>query len=279
MILTTMSQFAAIFLLALAAPFALADSVTGKLTLDGKDYPLSHAVAVRVTSSFAGGALVTRLALSDAVITPTQLRANAGLIPTVPGAPIHGVTLEFSDDRSYTTLNILGTAPGTSASLSGTMESLQLKIHTPGEVQGSLKIPERTLGKLRLATDLNFEIKVAAQVVVSKGAMKSGAAAQSLDSVKAYLAMRAAVKTGDMAVIRKVARYAQDFEGADGQKFLKMMREEEPSDIVVVEASEGADVATLTITGKKAGKVIRKTFDMQKKDGRWTTNNDNWEAN
>jgi hypothetical protein len=38
-------------------------------------------------------------------------------------------------------------------------------------------------------------------------------------------------------------------------------------------------MARLTVIGTLAGKPIRKTFDMQKKDGRWTTNKDNRQAN
>jgi len=262
----------------LAAPL-LADTVSGTLQIDNKTYPLTQALAVRVTSSFLSGATITRLAFTDAPLTPEILRNNTALLSRMKESPIHGLTMEFSDDRGYFSLSLINSDQTTTASLSGTMENFQFTTHTPQKVTGTYKLPARNLGSLRLAIDAKFDVSPAAAPVVSKGATKKGPEAQSLASVKAYLAMRKAVQALDLAAIQKVARYPQDFQGPDGLKFVKMMKEEEPTGITVVEASEGADTATLTVTGVKAGKPIRKTFDMQLKDGRWTTNNDNWEAN
>lgn len=263
----------------LAALPLVADSVKGTLQMDGKVYPLSHAIGVRVPSSFLSGAVITRLAFSDAPISEEALRSNTGIVTRMKEGPIHGLTMEFSDDKGYFSLSTINSDQLTSASTSGTMEQFQFTKHTPQQVAGSYKMPDRSLGKLRLGIDVQFDVAPIAAPVVSKGSVKKGADVQSLASVKAYLAMRKAVQALDLVAIQKVARYPQDFQGADGLKFVKMMKEEEPTGITVVEASEGADTATLTVTGMKGGKPIRKTFDMQLKDGRWTTNNDNWEAN
>ncbi|MCX6606928.1 MAG: hypothetical protein NTV52_25560 [Acidobacteria bacterium] len=256
-----------------------AESVTGSISFDGKTYPLHQAVAVTVPSPFLANALVTRIALSDAPISPDQLRSKTDILTQMKQGPIHGLTLEFSDDRAYFSLSTINSDQNGSASLSGTMEQFQFKLHSPQQVTASFKMPARSLGNLRLAIDVDFDLKVLAPPVVQQGAIKKGADAQSLASVKAYLAMRKAVQLLDLAAIRKVARFPQDFQGPDGLKFVTLMKEEEPTGIVVVEATEGAEKATLTVTGTKDGKQIRKTFDMQWKDGRWTTNNDNWEAN
>lgn len=257
----------------------LADSVTGTVQVDGKEYPVNHAVGVRVVGPFSSKALVTRVAFSDAPITPEQLRSNTGLLSRTKEGPIHGVTMEFSDDRGYFSMSLIHSEQSSSASISGTMERFQFTTHSPEQVKGTFKMPERSVGSLRLAMDLDFDVSVIAAPVAQKGSVKKGAEAQSLPSVKAYLAMRRAVQALDLAAIQKVARYPQDFQGPEGLKFVKMMKEDEPAGIVVIEASQGADTATLTVTGTKAGKPVRKTFDMQLKDGRWTTNNDNWEAN
>ncbi len=240
---------------------------------------MTQATAVRLPSSFVGGSLVTRLALSDVPVTHEQLRAPFGLNEVKQQGAVHAITLEFSDDRSYTTLNVVSSDHDTSVSMSGTLDGLQLEMHTEQRVAGRLEMEERTMGNLRFAMALDFAVDPQQAPAVKQGPSKVGADAQSLDSVKAYLAMRKAIAAADLEAIRKLARYPQDFEGADGLKFVKMMQTEEPTGIEVVEASEGEDTATLTITGKKGDKAIRKTFDMQKKDGRWTTNNDNWEAN
>ncbi len=283
MLLRSMRRPDPISLLAMSLAFLglplLADSVTGTVHLDGKTYPLNQAIGVRVASPFLSGALVTRIAFSDAAITQEQLRSNTGILMRIKQGPIHGVSVEFSDDRSYFSLSIINSEQTASASLSGTMEQFKLKVHSPQQVSGSLKIPERRLGGLLLAIDLDFDVAISAAPLVQKGSIKKGAEAQTLASVKAYMEMRKAVQAVDLAAIQKVARFPQDFQGPDGLKFVKMMKEDEPTGIVVIEASEGAATATLTITGNRAGKPIRKTFDMQLKDGRWTTNNDNWEAN
>jgi hypothetical protein len=267
-------------LFALATLPALANSVSGKLQIDGKPYALNQAIAVRTSSTFLSGAPITRVAFTDAALTQAELLSPTSLLARMKQSPIHGVTMEFSDDRGYFSLSLIDSSQRTAASISGTMENFKLTKHTPQQVVGRYTMPERSLGKLRLAIDLEFDVTpVAPPAAAPKGALKRGPEAQSLASVKAYLAMRKAVQALDLAAIQKLARYPQDFQGPDGLKFLKLMKEDEPTGIAVVEASEGADTATLTVTGTKAGKPIRKTFDMQLKDGRWTTNNDNWEAN
>lgn len=265
--------------LALLASPLLADSVTGTLRINDKSYSLQHAVGVRVPSSFLGGAIITRVAFSDAPILAEALRSSNGLVARQQEGPIHGVSMEFSDDQSYFSLSTISSEPGFSASISGTMENFQFTKHTPAQVGGRYQLPERALGQHRLAVDVQFDVTLLPPPPVAKTAVKTGAAAQSLPSVQAYLALRKAVQALDLAAIRQLARYPQDFQGPDGLKFAKMMKEEEPTGIAVVEASENGDTATLTVTGQKAGKPIRKTFEMQRKDGRWTTNNDNWEAN
>lgn len=265
--------------LALLASPLLADSVTGTLRINDKSYSLQHAVGVRVPSSFLGGAIITRVAFSDAPIPPAALQSKTGLLSTSQQSPLHGITMEFNDDRSYYSWSSISSEPGFSASSSGTMEQFQFTKHTPTQVSGRYQMPERKMGQHRIAIDVQFDVALQPPPQVAKGATKSGAAAQSLDSVKAYLALRKAVQALDLAAIQKLARYPQDFQGPDGLKFAKMMKEEEPTGIVVVEASENGDTATLTVSGQRAGKPIRKTFEMQRKDGRWTTNNDNWEAN
>lgn len=138
-----------------------ADGVIGSLTLDGKQHAITKVIAVRVASSFVGGTLVTRMALSDAALTPEQLRTTFGVTSAMKQGPLHGITLEFSDDRSYASLNLFSTDHKTSVSMSGTMESLKLRKHSPQEVAGTLKMEERKFGELRFALDLEFEVAVA----------------------------------------------------------------------------------------------------------------------
>jgi hypothetical protein len=256
-----------------------AESITGSISFDGKTYPMNQAVAVRVPGPFRSSGLVTRVALSDVKISPDQLRSKTDILDLMARGPIHGVTLEFSDDRAYVSLSAINTDRNASASLTGTMDELQFKIHSPQQVTGSLKMPERSIGTLQMAIDVNFDLTVLPPPVVQQGAIKKGAEAQSLASVKAYLAMRKAVQLLDVVAVRKLSSFPQDFQGPDGLKNVTLMKREEPTGIVVVEAMEGPAKATLTVTGTKDGQRIRKTFDMELKDGRWTTKNDNWEAN
>lgn len=264
----------------LIASSAFAENkVFGTLTLNDVAYPISQVTAVRLPSSFADGALVTRVVLSDLPVPGAAVREDIGLMTLRQKGGLHAVMLEFSDTRSYTTLNLVSSDHNTSVSMSGTMDALQLVTHSPTRLEGTLKREASTMGDLTFSMDLIFTADIEAHEAPKMGAVKKGAEAQALESVKAYLAMRTAVRAADMATIRKLARYPQDFEGADGLKFVKMMQSEEPTNIEVVEASEGNEVATLTVTGTLEGKPIRRTFDMQKKEGRWTTNNDNWQAN
>ncbi len=273
------SLFRLVSSLSLLVSPLLADSVSGTIQLDGKAYPLRHAVGVRVASQSGARANVTRVAFSDAALSPEQLRSTTGLLPGMKQGPIHGVTMEFNNDRSSFSLGVIHSEQSGSASLAGTMEQVQFTTHIAQHVAAPARWRSGGWGNLRLAADCRFAVSIGAPPAPQTGVLKKAAGVYSLAPVQAYLALRAAVQALDVAAIRKLARYPQDFQGPDGLKFVKMMKEDEPTGIVVVEATQGADTATLTVTGTKAGKPVRKTFTMQLKDGRWTTNNDNWEAN
>lgn len=254
-------------------------SASGTLTLNDVSYPITQVTAVRLPSTFSDGGIVTRLALADLPVPEAVLRDSFALMTLRKKGGLHALIFEFSDTRSYTTFNLTSSDHETSVSVSGTLDLLRLTTHKAERIEGTVKQPATSMGDLRFSMDITFAADVLPYEAPKMGALKKGAEAQSLESVKAYLAMRQAVRAADLATIRKLARYPQDFEGPDGLKFVKLMQAEEPMNIEVVEAAEGDDVATLTVTGVREGKPIRRTFEMQKKEGRWTTNNDNWEAN
>ncbi|MDZ7637322.1 MAG: hypothetical protein U5J83_03570 [Bryobacterales bacterium] len=217
--------------------------------------------------------------MSDLPVTEEQLRDNLGVASLKSKGGFHGVTFEIGDERSYVSMNLWSSDHSTMISMSGTMDELELTAQTPALIAGQVKNLRNTVNGLKFELYTGFSALLKDLPSTPKAEMKQGAAAADLEPVKVYLAMRQAIRTADMATIKKLARYPQDFEGPDGAKFVKMMQEEEPQGIQVEEASEAGETATLTVSGTQAGKPIRRTFQMEKKDGKWSTKNDNWQAN
>lgn len=260
-------------LLALCAlPSVSETAVNGYLKIGDAEYPMTHVTAIRVPNTFQPEQFATRLSLSDLPVTEEQLRDSLGVARLKSQGGFHGVTLEIGDERSYVSMNLWSSDHATMVSMSGTMDEVQLTAQTPALIVGQVN-------GLKFELDAGFSATLKDPPPAPKGEVKSGAAAADLESVKVYLAMRRAIRAADMAAIAKLARYPRDFEGADGAKFVKLMQEEEPTEIAVVEASETGETATLTVTGTQDGKPIRRTFQMEKKDGKWSTKNDNWQAN
>lgn len=270
----------AALLFALCALSASAQtSVNGILKIGDAEYQLKHITAVRMPDSFTPERFVTRLSLSDLPVTEEQLRDSLGVARLKSNGGFHGVTFDIGDERSYVSMNLWSSDHNTIVSMSGTMDQLELTAQTTALVAGQVRGLQQTVNGMNFELNAGFSAVIKSAPPAPKGEKKQGAAAAELESVKVYLAMRKAIRAGDMATIRKLARYPQDFEGADGEKFVKLMQEEEPLGIEVAEASESGDTATLTVTGTQAGKEIRRTFQMEKKDGKWSTKNDNWQAN
>lgn len=270
----------AAILLALSALTASAQSsVNGYLKIGDTRYEMKHITAVRVVDTFRPELFATRLSLSDLPVTEEQLRDPLGIASLKTKGGFHGVTFEIGDQRSSVSMNLWSSDHAVIVSMSGTMDAVELTAQTPTLIIGQVKNLHDTVGGLQFELYAGFSSAIKDLPSVPKGETKQGAAAADLEPVKVYLAMRQAIRTGDMTAIKQLARYPQDFEGPEGAAFLKLMQEEEPKDIKVLEASEMGEVATLTVSGTKAGEPVRRTFQMQKKDGKWSTNNDNWQAN
>lgn len=254
-------------------------SVSGVLKIGDAEYQLKHITAVRMPDQFRPERLVTRLSLSDLPVTEAQLRDSLGVAKLKSKGGFHGVTFDIGDERSYVSMNLWSSDHNTIVSMSGTMDQLELTAQTPALVTGRVKNLRQTVNGMLFELNADFSSAIQSAPPSPQGERKQGAAAAELESVKVYLAMRKAVRAADMDTIRKLARYPQDFEGAEGLKFVKLMQQEEPLGITVTEAAETGDTATLTVTGTQAGNEIRRTFQMEKKDGKWSTKNDNWQAN
>ena len=254
-------------------------SISGILKIGDAEYQLKHITAVRIPDQFRPERLVTRLSLSDLPVTEAQLRDSLGVSRLKSKGGFHGVTFDIGDERSSVSMNLWSSDHTTIVSMSGTMDQVELTTQTPALIAGQIKKLQQTVNGLKFEVDAAFSAPIEAPPSQTAIEMKKGAAAMELESVKVYLAMRKAVRAADMDTIRKLARYPQDFEGAEGLKFVKLMQQEEPHGITVTEAAETGDTATLTVTGTLEGKEIRRTFEMQKVSGKWSTKNDNWQSN
>ncbi|MCC7340466.1 MAG: hypothetical protein IT170_05210 [Bryobacterales bacterium] len=268
-----------LLLLAGGMPGAAQGPASGALKVGDQQYELKYVTAVRVPQTFDETKQATRLSLSDLPVSEEALRDRLGISKLKNKGGFHGVTFEIGDERSYVSMNLWSSDHDVIVSMSGTMDELVLSSQTDSQISGAVNGLSNTVNGMLFQVSAKFAAPVKAQPATPKADVKKGTAAAELESVKTYLAMRKAVRSADMETIRRLARYPQDFEGADGEKFVKLMQTEEPLNLEVLEASEAGDTATLTVSGVLEGKPISRKFEMKKAEGKWSTKNDNWQSN
>lgn len=255
------------------------EAASGMLKIGDQQYELKYVTAVRIPDTFDENRQATRLSLSDLPVSEADLRDRSGISTLKSKGGFHGVTFDIGDERSYVSMNLWSSDHSLIVSMSGTMGEVSLSGQTATGIAGEVKDLANTVSGVLFSVSARFSASVKPQPEAPKADVKKGAATAELESVKTYLTMRKAVRAADMETIRKLARYPQDFEGAAGEQFVKLMQSEEPMDIQVLEAWEAGDTATLTVSGVLEGKPISRKFEMQKVKGKWSTKNDNWQSN
>lgn len=201
---------AALLLLFAAAALADDGTASGKLTVNGKTTPLTHAYALARTNT-------TMLILSDAVVPDETLWDDfPGLKPALAGK-LHAVEVELNADSSVKAAGIAHEAfkdlgyHGTSHPL------LKLTKFDANAIEGSI-------------SGDGFSATFRAPLLHRPAPTASGAAGADTAPGKAVLAFLKVVGSGDKAAIRKLlsADYGKPLDGPNAKVILENWKANHP---------------------------------------------------
>lgn len=266
-----------LFLAVLAS--AADGTASGKLTIQGKTFELKHVYAREVADAFDKTANAVEVVITSAPV-PEEARGDTGLMMDLYRAgKFHGVKCEYRPDGSGVGVVIMSNAYDGSISVSRSGDSYAPKVLTKERIEGALVWEESTLGPWTYSFEFTFATDIAPRVIEAEPTPEDTAKAQGLSSVKAFLALMAAIHKGDKAGILAAMPEEQRamMDGPDFQQMLEMAQAMTPKEIKVLKATEEGAKATLVVVGVDDGTPIRGKSYMEKDAaGAWRLLRQHW---
>jgi hypothetical protein len=262
---------------ALAVAGTTAPTVSGTLTLDGKDYKIQQIKAETAENPFDENK-------KDVVLTLTDVPAPADgsdLWDLAEKGKIHGLIIAIDEEKQPHRMTILGVAQQSGNSV---CDFEATKFDTK-MVEGRLflKEPNESFGH-KYQFDVKFSTPVTDTVVpvVDENTGKPLPAGGG-EPGAAYLAYDKAVASGDLAAMKKFAadeKTKKQMSDPKAKEMLEMMKAMRATNIKIVKGFINGDRATLHLEGKdpmgggKATAVVR----MLKVNGQWCIEKESWKG-
>lgn len=254
-------------------------TASGRLTIQGKTFELKHVYAREVADPFDKAANVVEVVITSDPV-PEEARGDSGLMMDLyRSGKFHGVKCEYRPDGSGVGVVIMSNAYDGSISVSRSGDSYAPKVLTKERIEGALVWEESTLGPWTYSFEFTFAADIAARVIEQEPTAEDTAKAQGLGSVKAFLALMAALHKGDKAAILAAMPEEQRamMDGPDFPKMLEMAQAMTPKEIKVLKATEEGAKATLVVVGVDDGQSIRgKAYLEKDASGAWRMVRQNW---
>lgn len=255
----------------------LAQNVSGTVTINNDKFEMKYGGATLAPDSFDKTKNQVRIVVADQPV-PQELLADEGQLWDLKSKGYHGLEIQISLDKSnYSMIVISSTIPGT-VSRSGTFDAKQLTVFTNTRVEGAMQTAPQDHGGVMLG----FAIKFALDIVPPEAAPTpaDAAAAAGKESVKAYLSLVEAIRTGNKQKILEMAppdKRAQ-IDTPQFPEMLKFVQMMTPQDIKVLKAVEAGDKSTLTTRGMSEGKPQRGKVYLTRVNGKWLVASESWGA-
>ena len=189
-----MTKIALLLLLSFAEAL-YAQTASGTLTIGKDQFEMKYAAAVLIKTG-------TRIVIADKPISADVLDDEAQ-IWDLKSHGYHGLQVDIdSDKQNYSLFAISSTFEGT-FSRSGTFDASRLTVFTNQRVEGTLDSPPERVGE----NTVGYRVKFATAVTPPEPAPTTAdqTAAAGKESTKAYLALVAAIRSGDKQKILELA--------------------------------------------------------------------------
>jgi hypothetical protein len=251
--------------------------VSGFVAINNDRFELNSVAAALVPDSFdkSKTKIRTRLLLTDKPV-PEDIIDDQGQIWDLKTEGVHGLEIEFSEDRAYYSLVVISGTIRSSISISGTFDGKKLAILTRRRVAGALRSKPAKIGDVMISYDVKFDTSIEPLDPVPLAA--DATSAKDKESVKAYLARIDAIRAGDKQRILELSlperRAAIDT--TDFPTVLQMMQSITPTRIDILKATENGDRAKLIVVATRDGKSLNAKVYLRRVDGKWFVIAESW---
>ncbi len=267
-----MKQLAALCLFLVLALSAVAQTVTGTITVNGKKTALDHVVAIRKDGN-------VRILISSRAVTPAQLADTFAMHEM---NDLSGVEVEITPEGQIPTGMIyspLLTKFGGSFSSAG-MHKWVGKI-SGDTIDGKLSAPKDDFFDNSYEYSATFKAAIAsgAALVTPPPVLKGKPLpADGGEPGKAYRAYLSVLKAGDVAKIRAYlsAERSKQMTNEELKKMLPVIQAMMATDVKIAAGAVDGDHATLNVTGKDNGAPSTGTVDMAREGGAWKVEKESW---
>lgn len=257
-----------------------ADEVTGSLTIDGKTFALTHIYAELVKDDSDKTKTMTRVTITTRAVPARAREEELGVYDLARETDLHGVRIDYRDGGSSMSLIVISGLIEGSLSFSRSGSNVTPDVFTPTRIVGTAEIAERTMGSTTIAMNAEFSATVSPLVVVAEPTAAETAAAQTMSSTKAYLALVKAIHAGDKAAILAAAPPEQRsmMDTPEFAQMLPMVQSMVPKVVRVLKATETAEEATLlAATDDLDGRPARGKIKLTRgPNGEWFMAGESW---
>jgi hypothetical protein len=267
-------------LLTASATLSASDSVSGKLTIQGKAIELKHIYAQQFPDSSDKSKRNVLVVITDQPV-PEDARNDTGeMMDLYFAGKFHGVKLEYPPDGSSVSVVVMSNLLEGSFSWSRAGSDVAPKVLTGTRIEHSFDIPERTTGDTAIALQATFAAGIVPHIPEPEPTPADTAAAQKAPQTNAYIALvkanRAGDKAGIMAAVDPERRAMVDT--PDFPKILEMVQEMTPKNTKVLEVTESADKYILIVqASNEEGNPMRGKITMVKgPESEWFASRESW---
>lgn len=204
------------------------DRVSGTFVIDGDTLALRHVLARKVPAFWDKEKIVTQVLLTTEPVPEEALDDGFALLNAVRAGTVTGVRLEYDDDGSSVTGNMLSQRLAGDLSVSRGGSRVRPAVFTATRIEGSFEATNHDLNDTPVVVNVTWAARVRPMPVVVEPTAADAAAALQHPAVLAWQAIEKAIHTGDKAALLKVAPASMqeaarqpDFD--DGFKMMKEM--------------------------------------------------------
>jgi hypothetical protein len=252
-----------------------AQMVSGTVSINNDKFKMKYGAAALVPDSFDKAKLQVRLVFADQPV-PQDLIADEAQVWDLKSKSYHGLEIQIALDKSNYSVFVISSTIQGSVSRSGTFDGKQLSVFTDKRVEGAMQVAPEDHGGTMLGYSLKFALDIAPQEAAPTAA--DAAAATGKESVKAYLSLVDAIRSGNKQQILELAppeRRAM-IDTPQFPEMLKMVQMMTPQKIQVLKATEIGDKSTLIARGISEGKAQRGKIYLIRANGKWLVTSETW---
>lgn len=263
---------------------ALAQTVTGSLTANGKSVPLKFASAYQKKNPFDKKKMDTVIVFSDQALTGEAATDDIELMQAIDKMKLSGFSIEIDPDKSVISGQVFSPNFRKMTQFSGVgMQKLDLSAMSATHVAGKVAMakPDDFFDNV-YQYNATFDLPITTKAAMTAAAAPKGTPlpANGGDPGKAYAAYLKAFNASDIPALRKAlaAERAKDIDSPEFKQMWPMIQAMQPKNIKVTGGAIDGETATLLASAKGDDGVSNGTITMVREGGAWKVQKESWKT-